>query len=245
MPLTKFGKLKNLNGGIGKINMTKLKPITVTILAIMLLAFSNEKVKNDLVRANLKGKVKSIIEYDYETAQKDVIIQKAYLNRKREYSYDKKGMELEESMYNSEGILQLKYKYAWETNKKQIQETTYSINGNLSNKTIFEFDEQGNKRDGISYGSINTKYTFKTNTQGEIIEQIISTESAEFLLKFTNNYNSNGDIIEKISYNSDGNISTKSIFTHQEYDKNKNWIKRTEAENGKIISLTERVLEYY
>ncbi len=64
------------------------------------------------------------------------------------------------------------------------------------------------------------------------------------LKKVTSKYDIQGNEIETITYEGDGTISEKKTYLY-EYDKMKNWTKKTEFHNGELFSIIEQQFEYY
>lgn len=61
---------------------------------------------------------------------------------------------------------------------------------------------------------------------------------------FQNKYDEKGNQIESNSYNSDGSLDSKWTYKY-EFDKQGNWVKRIDFEDGIPKFLLEREYEYY
>ena len=60
----------------------------------------------------------------------------------------------------------------------------------------------------------------------------------------TSKYDSVGNEIENISYKEDGSVNEKRTY-QLEYDKQKNWVKKTEQVNGETTQIIVQEFEYY
>jgi len=141
------------------------------------------------------------------------------LNIKRTYKYDKKGNQIEENEYNSDGSLNKKWTYKYDKKGNKIKENWYNSDGNLVSKCDYKYDKKGNKNEFIIY-----------HLDGSI--------------SMTIKYDENGNKIGEINH------TPKDIYpfaTYQyEYDKQKNWTKKIEFEDGCILeTITEREYQYY
>ena len=62
--------------------------------------------------------------------------------------------------------------------------------------------------------------------------------------KITSTYDKEGNETENIVYKGDGTIAQKKNYVYQ-YDKKRNWIKKTESENGELSLIIQQKFEYY
>ena len=73
-----------------------------------------EEIENDLTRANIKGKVKEIIETTFSAKESFGEPQKGDLRTKDISKYNEDGNRTEETSYNADGELARKYKYQYD-----------------------------------------------------------------------------------------------------------------------------------
>ena len=182
----------------------------------------NNKVKNSLVKFNLKGKVSSVKESEYIAVEKFGEAQKGSLFGKSTYKYDEKGNEIECNSYDSDGSLRTKSTYNYDEKGNMIEDKWNSYDSDSSfTKATYKYDEKGKRIECNSYdsdGSLSLKATF--------------------------NYDEKGNIIEINAYDSDGSLFSKSTYKYK-FDKTGNWIEKVEIRNDKPTLLKERVVEYY
>lgn len=134
--------------------MSKIKKLTYLLLALLIVACSNETKKNDLTENNLYGKVKSlttnvfnvVIEKFGEVTKGEII----YVNKE---TYDDKGNMIETSSYNSDGSLAIKYIFEYDDKGNKTERSLYNSDGSLDSKYIYEyeFDNKGNWINVIVY----------------------------------------------------------------------------------------------
>jgi antitoxin component YwqK of YwqJK toxin-antitoxin module len=184
------------------------------------------------------------------------------------FSYDDKGNHIETIEKNLKGEVKSIDKYKIE--KGLITESVeYNPNGEITNKTIFKYDNYGNWIEVVFYdesGKIKSKRTRKFNDRNEEIEQIsynkdgeiesirrlvelkdgwkkyqIFNEKNELESEYLFVENENGGIIESIWKNIKENSENKTIT---EFDENGLELKITKFENNgepQILKIIERV----
>lgn len=179
--------------------------------------------------------------------------------------YDSKGDLLEFLISNEEFFSKIVYKYG--DNKNIKDESTYGKDGNLSRRTIYEYDRQGRKakvrhrtKEGIIRQVFEYQYSnnwvnefyYVPNKEGELILQK-EEKFNEAGLKIENSnstytqyyeYSKGGDLIKtKTVYKSDNSIIEG--YNTYEFDNEGNWIKRIIYLDNSPQYLTVRKIEYY
>lgn len=157
----------------------KIYTCLITLLLFIFCNVSYSQCKSDLEKEKINGSVKEIKETGKSTEDGEVVI--VYIKITK---YDKKGKAL-----------------------------GYSFASNLNDlkpkKTVFEFDQQGNKIKEIRYdltGNIENYLTYEIDTDGNVIKSRYFT-SDDSLDSYSNfKYNQTCDRIEAKHYYSDGNI---------------------------------------
>ena len=121
-----------------------------------------EEIENDLTRANIKGKVKEIIETTFSAKESFGEPQKGDLRTKDISKYNEDGNRTEETSYNADGELARKYKDQYDEDGNRTEKTFYNADGEIMFK--FQYDEDGNKTESTYYnsdGEINMKWKYQ------------------------------------------------------------------------------------
>lgn len=216
--------------------------ITLTIMFICTSCTSN-LLENDLKKAELKGKVKSIKTTEYnaverfgelvkdksgETSiriynQEGMIIERSEyfsngsLNYKLKYSYDEKGNITDES-YEDKSYSS-KAKYTYDKNGNLIEKSAYDANGDLKGRAKYTYDENGNMIESSLYGSEGSeKAKYSYDKKGNKVEGNYYNLDGKFSGKSKTAYDKKGNIIEN-SYYYGEELSYKTTFS---YDKKGN-----------------------
>ena len=230
--------------------------------------FADEPLKNSsLAKENIKGKVRSIEEADYNAITKFGEIQKGELRgkgttfynekgnhieaigdlgNKVTYKYDEKGNEIEYHSYNSDGNLIEKGINKYDENGYKIESNQYKSDGSLSSKEKYKYDEIGNKTEENLYnsdGSLISKNTYKYDENGNEIEMTtFYSEGNEYNGITTFNYNDNGYRIEINWTSLNGLMGNKTI---NKYDEQGNEIEiRTIKYNGNFKEIDNYMRKY-
>lgn len=222
--------------------MKKKSIISIIVLIFLVSCVGNQR-KNSLSEANIKGKVKTLTTYQYEASEKFGQAQKEKLRFTTT------------NFYNEEGNL-------------KEQNLSYLQSGEITQKRIYEFDEQGNVV-GKDYNKDGThQYTYKYlyDKKGNLIESNNFDSNGKRTDKRVTQYNKEGKKIITFNYDENDSIKSKSTYTYEDngkkmilksvnpdnsinwtqvytYDDNGNEIGNNDVdENGKIG--TTRVYQY-
>lgn len=267
--------------------------------AILVLNNSNcNKKNNDLDEYNLSGKVKSVISfiyspeehygnieigeikrrYDYEeitfnrngykidekphhqsnmTTEKELqnhagkrnektINFKAKLTHKYDNKYDENGNVIEEIIYNTDGNLIAKGLLNYNEKQDVIEAVEYDSDEKLQRKLKFKYDNDGNLIEGIeydSYGDCNRKLRFKYDQNRRILNFREYDSYGLLSNKEIYRYDEKGKLVElKSDWYGEGRINSKLQY---KYDDEGNWIKLISFDEGEIINIKERRIEYF
>ncbi|MFJ1365788.1 RHS repeat domain-containing protein [Capnocytophaga canimorsus] len=227
-----------------------MKKIILLILTLItFVGYSQQKKKNHLEEADLKGKVKSIKITQYESLEmtkKDTI-----LNSRQFILYNEQGNKIEENNYDAYGklynkstyiyddnarlieknwlssqngnlILIDKHRYEYDKNGNKTKYNSYDSNGNNYGTIVYNHDSNGNKIEEIRYnsdGSIGRKLTYQYNQKQHLTEEIRYVPKENLSLKIIYKYDNQGHLIEAFFYSSRGKLENKQ--THK-YDKKGN-----------------------
>jgi hypothetical protein len=250
-------------------NFSKIKSVIILFSLLTLFAFATKGVKNSLYGENLHGRIRSVTEFTKETST-DI---KHGVSNKIFKRFDDKGHMVEMQMFVRDSILAEKIKNRYNGKGKLVREdiydghssllyfSTYKSRGNQNLKittthtlgvkpfarSISKYDPKGHlmkmqfyKKDG---NATDYRIEYKRDELGNIIEQrAYRNDSLESWVYYK--YNENNLISEE--FNHDGMRKVTNNYTCQyEYDVNNNWIKRTHFEDGEIVKITRRKIEYY
>lgn len=204
-----------------------------------------------------------IEEYSYNS--------KNELQNKRTYIYDNHGNIIEDHYLTTSDNSIHKIVYQFDNNNNIIVESEfimdslvsaknkkYDVNNNLIEANYIFSDEQLNYKTINEYDSLrNIRKSFNFNPTGTLDEESVLKKGAIFdefeiykklngKLYLDSYYKTTKDdyTIEEKHFDSDGKLQMY-LETKFEYDKNGNWIKKIEYEDGEVINITEREITYY
>jgi len=206
----------------------------LTIVSIILF-FSNctdNKIKNDLTKENLKGKVRRVIENSYDTEEKFGEVIKTDQYGQKEFYFNEQGYFLQKKerfnypdyfSYNTET-----FKYDQQENiiEKRF-ESNNSMFGESSHKYTYKYDKKGNKIEENRYnykGELEDKVVYKYDSSGNKIEKNNYNSKGELRSKETYKYDNKGNEIEENWYNSEGELEDKVVY---KYDSSANKIEES------------------
>lgn len=140
-----------------------MQKILLLFLSFLLFAFhsTEHKTKNDWAEQNLKGKVKSISENEYNAVQKSHKIKKGASTGSESYVFNEMGNMTEQNIYNPDGTLFSNFTCTYDGNGNKIEQNRFT-NGVLFRKSTFTFDENGNIIEELMY--INRRENYFENS---------------------------------------------------------------------------------
>jgi hypothetical protein len=162
---------------------------------------NDTKIETDLIKLNLRGKVKTLKETTFKAIDISGIYQKGDIISKNIISFNDKGYKIEEKHYNSANSPAERYTYKYDPIGNNTEMNVYKPDGNLNYKNIYKYDNKGNNIEMDAY-----------NPDGSLDYKSIST------------YNARGNKIEEDEFNADGSLLHRSTAT---YDNKNNIIKET------------------
>lgn len=210
--------------------------------------------KNNLLKLNLKGKVKSIKETNhYTTGSKSCMLYifdikgnkieangcdlDSKVTEKNIYKYDSKGNQIESVLYYPDGSILFKFVYKYDSKGNQIEETILERDGSINQKYTFKYDSKGNKLGGFNYdkdGKLLCEYTYKYDSDGYIIcEKWIGSEYSCSKRK-SNVYNKKGNCTKRYFYDEDDSLFSVSTF---KYDSKGNIVEHNIYTQDDILEL--------
>ncbi len=235
---------------------------------------SNDATKNDWKDENLKGQVKSFTELSYEIIEEKKQ-ENHYKKEVKNFDQDGKTIDEllynfegagnhfipkynekneKTAMYcyveNSDKLI---YRWVYSYNEKGLKtkDEIYDSSNKLTLERFFKYDEKGNKIERTQKYAYNpdttiSKRTFEYNDSGQNT-RITTYDPFGKTVKshYDFAYDKKGNKIEENILNPDGKITSKWIYKY-EFDKQGNWIKKTEFAEGLYPkTIIQRKYEYY
>ena len=161
------------------------------------------------------------------------------------YEYDKEGNRVRHDLLTDKGDIFMST-FSKYNEKHQLIEKSNCVGGVCDEKSIFTYDDKGYliQEDKYKKDELSTKTLYKNDAQGNPIERLTYDAEGKLLKKITSTYDKEGNETENIVYKGDGTIAQKKNYVYQ-YDKKRNWIKKTESENGELSLIIQQKFEYY
>ena len=239
--------------------------IKIALLGLTLITYScsDKKVSEKPLEEQLKGKVSSLVQFNYSASEKFGEISKDELISKTEEKYDERG-NIKESVSTRDGII--KHEEHWEYNDNgkvikhsdlgdwglgRIETSKYDNNNNeierdiefpgtsSSHKYIARYDANGNRTEFIWYlnGQFDSIYKYKYDENGNNVEESRYEEDGDIMYKNVFKYDSKGNLFEKYAYDSDGKLEEKTV---NKYDYRGNLISRVIYDSDTDASFDRR-----
>lgn len=166
---------------------------------------------------------------------------------KKTMSYDDQGRITELAEYSNDGKKERWYLFTYDAYGNNTERSFYKADGTLGNKTTWMYDVNGNKIDykleTPGYATSYEKYV--VDSKGNRVEETWFDQHYKQTLRFVRVYDAHGNKIEESKYDKDNKFKSKTTWKY-EYDKQGNWIKRTQfASDGADFSLDERTIVYH
>ncbi len=227
--------------------------------------YNNHKNIIEVKYFNPKGKLLFKREYIYNDKEMLIEISRhAFIpslkDRERHviYKYCENGLLAEIDYYDRRGSLKQKTINKYDEKRRKIESFEYSSYGSLRYSITYEYDEFDNMVQTNRYkhyGSFNdTQKTYTYDNNGNLIEEskyeLYQKSTGPFssinrLSRIMNYiYDENGRLIRKTFNKLDGGFLASYAYEY-DYDKQGNWIKRIQFENGVPRYILIREIEYY
>ena len=161
------------------------------------------------------------------------------------YEYDAQGNRIRHDLLTDKGDIFMST-FSKYNDKQQLIEKSNCVGGVCDEKTVFTYDDKGFliREDKYKKDSLTSKTLYKNDEKGNPLERLTYDATDKLVKKVTSTYDKEGNETENVVYKEDGTIAQKKNYTYQ-YDKKKNWIKKTESENGEPYLIIEQKFEYY
>jgi hypothetical protein len=184
-----------------------------------------------------------------------------------ETCYDDRGEAVEVKVFNTAGSLISRVEITRDVRGNPLEETQYvgdvvpfgpCGSGSCSTEEMKSLTEEQKEEFAaevaqlFSPGTAMSKHTHKYDVEGRLIESKL-TMMGIWASRQTFSYDGAGNKSEEVSYNQDGTLGSKAIFTH-EYDERGNWTKELVATVSSCdeefglstpAHLTRRTITYY
>jgi len=223
---------------------TQFKTIIVGLFLILFfVGCKSEKTENDLTKANLKGKVKSVKEISYYTKDKfgEAIKDEKY--QQIEFYFNEQGYitEKTERNFKTSGYSFSSYKketLKYNQQNNIVEKYIYNdVLGETTSIITYQYDENENlieEKQSDENGKLWSRSIFKYDKNNNQIEyeryNYFSDEELSY--KYVYKYDEKGNKTEENIYNSDGELESKSIY---KYDNRGNKIEENNySSNGKL-----------
>jgi len=253
------------------INVT-MKKNFISIIALFFLfsCFGNHR-KNSLSEANIKGKVKILITFQYDASEKfgqaqkenlqftytdfydeqGKIIEKNILNNfqgnefveKIIYEYDEQGNALGKH-YEPNGDLYGTYKYIYDEKGNLIEYHEFNSNGEQLDKTVTQYNNNGEKISTYDYDrndSIEKVQTYSFEDNSK--RMIVKQDKQAIKLIFT--YDDNGNEISYSEVYENDKVCQIIVSKYDNFDEQNNWTNRIMIYKGKVDRVFEREIQYF
>lgn len=234
-------------------------------------------MKNDLLSNKLFGSIKAYTETEYKIMEKFGELEKVYdkYSQKKTVNFNIEGYIIGEiDVWLKDNSCTSKTLLIRDENCNLIEKSNFDLrDGEILSKSIFKYDERGNRIESNYYysdKSMDCKSTTKYDENGQVIETDECKPNGSLIEKTKIKYNVNEGLIEYYKYKFDGSLITKMIIKNDEkgnkieqnifdpnnllinsftfkyeFDSIGNWIKKTCINKDNPPRYTEREFEYY
>ena len=187
------------------------------------------------------------------------------LSHKRIYKYSA-GRQNEVEEYLPSGKLVQRVIYVYDDEGNRTERNNYLPDGNLWSKSTFVYDAKGQKTECTKFnstGDMTEHFSYSYDANGnQVMEQHITLgnknkpdyknardiePTTDRTLNYvkTWRYDDSGKVISEMDNMGGIPQPFETFFNYAEYDGAGNWLLKEDVENGKIVSTTRRIIEYY
>jgi len=164
-------------------------------------------------------------------------------------TYDANGVLIKEETLLSDGTVNLisTIKTDAKGNKIEQQDTRPTGNAIFNYKYYYKYDDEGQQIERVAYrgnGTFLFKYTFKYDDNGNKTEWIQIASDSSVVGKVIYKYNEKNSLVEEIHYGKEGNITETYTYKY-DFDRKGNWTRQKKMQDGKLVEIKERDIEYY
>ncbi len=227
-----------------------MRTFVIIIAVLFLISCKKDTIEPITPKLDVKGKVKTIVEYDYSAVEKWGEITEGVITSKEAYTYNESGFETEFLLYLANGNLEGKWVNTYDSSNRILESTGHESSGGLYGRTVYKYDNKGRLIKWELYGRTNNLYAevdCLCDANGRVIQEIgyekdnyESEYNAKRFYKYTYKYDSKGNKIEENDYVEENVISLTTKFEYNSSDK---LIKESEYDDG--ITLTHEISYSY
>lgn len=201
-----------------------MKEITLIISILFLISCKKDTVEPIAPKLDVKGKVKTIVEYGYSAVEKWGEITEGMTTSKESHTYNESGFETEGELYLTNGNLECKWVQNYDSSNKILASYTEDAYGTIYDSTKFQYDSKGKLINWKLYynGNLEADVNCVTDANGRVIKESTSIWIKDF--NYAYKYDARGNKIEENSLNE----SNVTYYTKKyEYDSTDKLIKES------------------
>ena len=202
-----------------------------------------------------EGKLSKREEWRPERADKTkepVLVKTEYIVRPDEYEYDDNGRMVKETVYDDEGNVSSVTELTYDSNGRMVENIYKDESGEIQSIFKFEYDESGNLLKIIDGTLVETCVYDSEN----VLTEIVGVDTETGAVNYKRIYDSDGNMVKYISYDSNGSVSRTTEYVYDsmgkmtksvdydsagemeweqvcKYDKNGNLIENSNTRHGK------------
>ncbi len=231
-------------------NYFGLRPAYFWLCGLLLcgtVACKHATYKNFLADEHLKGPVKSVSETFYPVEEKDGQPARGEMYFKTVYAVDKDGNKTEWKELNADGSVKWAARSMYESGK-EVECIGYKADGQQDWKTVFTYDEKGNRTGEDEYdaaGNKTARIVFKYNENGLKFEREYYGPDGSLYSKSVYKYDMAGYVAEEAVFDGSGTQKTRNTNKYSNTDSKGNWLLQEIYANDNIAVISERTIEYY
>lgn len=221
-------------------------PILITAFLCLLMVSCDRRVSETGTGERIYGNVSLLTESLYEAVEGENGIGRGEKINYRNMNFDSEGRLTETVHY-------------WKHQVMQRELFTFGADGKLEGGEVYGFE-----------GALLGNYEIGLNELGKMVEQRLIAKDGKTLWRNTFAYDNNGNRTEHATYDTDGNLTGRTLTVydvdglllstetkgsdnstakklthdHENFDSNGNWLRRIDRNNGKVVSMIEREINY-
>ena len=163
-----------------------------------------------------------------------------------EFIYNAYGYNDEINFFDSEANPSDKVIILFDKSQRPIKELWYSKYGGLGRKKTISYDNYGNKVEEkiFEMNKLHSIWRYEYDKNNQVIEERIYDNDDSLLNKYNYVLDENGNEIELIKHDGDGNLVFHLKY-ELEFDDKNNWIRRIEYNENVAELIIERDITYY
>lgn len=223
------------------------------LLLLLLLSFAlplagTAQVKNELTRQKLKGRIKTVTEYEYGAVAVSGEAIKDTLRRKSISSYNEQGNETEFVTYSPAGNLLSRSVYNYNDSGHLIDVKRFRADGSLNVTTKYRYDARGNQEEDFNTdpsGTLFMRGVGKYDGKGNRIVYDRFNQYGILFLKSNFKFDKSGNEIEEREYDSHQGLKYTTTYEYGNHDRHGNWLYRVTLKNDEPKTITEREITLY